>query len=325
MQWTDITTDSTTTQMVGNLLPLTRYYLRVREMCDGDYTPWSLVSFVTEDILCEAPTHLRMSTMTGTTAMLHWDYEAMATRWELNVYNASMNISDTIEVSEDAVNLDSTLITRLSDGETYHVAVRSICTEVVASPWSDTLEFTTPVCDTVSDISVVAGHNTARVAWTPGTYNGDSWEVLYGMRGFIGEEGTSLIVSVPEAILDSLLEQEDYDVYVRAICGENFTSTWSTVEHFTTTTNAIEEADGGLTAMLTPNPASHSTKLTVSGIDGQVNVAIVDLNGRTIRTLKMMCSGDCSQTMDITMLPAGAYFVRISSGDINVVRRLVVR
>ena len=56
-----------------------------------------------------------------------------------------------------------------------------------------------------------------------------------------------------------------------------------------------------------------------------VNIAIVDLNGRTVRSETMSCEGDCAHQLEVSNLASGAYFVRISGDGVNSVKRLVVK
>ena len=74
-----------------------------------------------------------------------------------------------------------------------------------------------------------------------------------------------------------------------------------------------------------PNPANDATTISVTGVNGKVNIAIVDMNGRTIITENMECAADCVKTLDVANLAQGAYFVRIIGENINMVKKLVVR
>ena len=76
------------------------------------------------------------------------------------------------------------------------------------------------------------------------------------------------------------------------------------------------------TLTLYPNPASTSVTVTVSGMDGEVTVEIVDLNGRasgkwTVESGKV--------ELDLSGMAQGAYFVRVTGERQTVVRKLIVR
>ncbi len=81
----------------------------------------------------------------------------------------------------------------------------------------------------ITDVSV-------QVDWTAGA-NDTAWEVAYGPLGFDpNQEGTIVQVNSdePTTVLTGLTQQTAYEVYVRAICGENSTSYWSEPNNFTT-------------------------------------------------------------------------------------------
>ena len=49
------------------------------------------------------------------------------------------------------------------------------------------------------------------------------------------------------------------------------------------------------------------------------------MNGRTVSSQTIDCSGDCAKEMNVEGLAQGTYFVRIISDQVSVVRKLVVR
>jgi hypothetical protein len=65
-------------------------------------------------------------------------------------------------------------------------------------------------------------------------------------------------------------------------------------------------------------------KYSITG-SGKTRIEILDLQGRTIMTLRdsYMPAGIYSEQADLSMLPAGLYFCRITSGDQQGVARIV--
>ena len=63
----------------------------------------------------------------------------------------------------------------------------------------------------------------------------------------------------------------------------------------------------------------------MTGVNGMVRIAVVDMNGRTVATETLECSADCEKTMEVDKLAQGAYFVRITADNTNMVRKLIVR
>ena len=111
---------------------------------------------------------------------------------------------------------------------------------------------------------------------------------------------------------------------MRALCGADNYSAWSPVTTFTTGTEGISNADG-VSCTIFPNPATSSTTISVGGVNGKVKIEVVDMNGRTVASETLECNSDCVKTMEVDKLAQGAYFVRISGEQVNMVRKLIVK
>ena len=109
-------------------------------------------------------------------------------------------------------------------------------------------------------------------------------------------------------------------------CTETLTSNQTDNDRVQFTTLAggsegIYDVENG-TLTLFPNPANSYVTITVSGFNGEVEVQIVDLNGRTVSELRTQSS---ELTLDVSELAQGAYFVRVVSENSTAVRKLIVR
>src|SRR5699024_10706643 len=83
---------------------------------------------------------------------------------------------------------------------------------------------------------------TAEISWTAGA-DEDQWEVLYGETGFdTDSEGESVLVEATSYTIEELDPETEYDVYVRSVCGENY-SDWTGPETFTTAEEPVEECE----------------------------------------------------------------------------------
>ena len=69
-----------------------------------------------------------------------------------------------------------------------------------------------------------------------------------------------------------------------------------------------------------PNPASST--ITVEGVEGEVRVEIVDLNGRCVQTITQ--SGNRAITLDVSGLNRGTYFMRIQAANGTVTERVLL-
>ena len=89
--------------------------------------------------------------------------------------------------------------------------------------------------------------------------------------------------------------------------------------------DGIEKVSSSISHLVIyPNPASRSTTISVSGANGKVRIAVVDINGREVASETLECAGDCVKKMNVDNLPQGAYFVRITGEQINLVKKLLV-
>ena len=161
---------------------------------------------------------------------------------------------------------------------------------------------------------------TATVTWSG---DAESYDISYGERGF-GEGQGEIVQGVTgnSYTLTGLESDMLYDVYVRAICQPGVTSGWSDRVGFSA---AIHQVDRGMAVSIHPNPTTGATTISLSGVSGEVAIAVIDLSGRTVKSCSVVCNGDCAKTVTVDDLAAGAYFVRITANGTNTVKKLVVK
>ncbi len=95
----------------------------------------------------------------------------------------------------------------------------------------------------------------------------------------------------------------------------SFTATFEAVE------NGIEDVVAG-TVSLYPNPASTSVTLGLEGFEGESQVEVVDMNGRVVMRHEVR---DAKLEMNVSELPQGAYFVRVTNGTRTAISKLIVK
>lgn len=74
---------------------------------------------------------------------------------------------------------------------------------------------------------------------------------------------------------------------------------------------------------LAPNPATSQVRVNVTGVTGKVNCNILDMSGRVIYSADFNAENE--QTINLSGVPAGAYFVRVTGDTFSKVERLIVR
>lgn len=118
--------------------------------------------------------------------------------------------------------------------------------------------------------------------------------------------------------LTNLNAETGYTVKVRAACAAGGYSEWSDEQTFTTLVG-IDDVESSAIALY-PNPAS--TTVTLTGIEGEAVVTVVDMNGRVAG--EWTAKGG-ELTIDVTGLSQGAYFVRVTGDQGTAIRKLIVR
>ena len=89
-------------------------------------------------------------------------------------------------------------------------------------------------CPIPSDIEISnITLDSADVTWTS-SEAGTSWKVQYGVSGFFVGTGTIVTTDTTHYLLTGLSEGITYDVYVKALCGDDLASVWAGPFTFTT-------------------------------------------------------------------------------------------
>ena len=256
-------------------------------------------------------------------------FESATVNWVLESPNYEVNIKE----YESPYWLDTNIsvignsytFTGLQPSTPYVYRVRQDCNAdgLNQSEWTIGYYITDDLnCHAPDSITVTNATSTAATLdWTP-----VSQETAWNIRVW-NSNGTNRVYTVsthPSTII-GLTANTTYKASIRALCGtaHNYIGDWGDTVTFTTTVGI----DGVVkpTCIIYPNPTSGSTTVTVSGVNGKVTIAVIDLRGREVATSTLNCSGDCAKTMDVERLAQGAYFVRITAEKVSMVRKLIVK
>lgn len=74
---------------------------------------------------------------------------------------------------------------------------------------------------------------------------------------------------------------------------------------------------------LSPNPATSSVKLNVAGVTGMVNCSIIDMSGRVVYNRNI--NAEAETTINVSNMPAGAYFVRVTNDTFSKIEKLIIK
>ena len=86
-----------------------------------------------------------------------------------------------------------------------------------------------------------------------------------------------------------------------------------------------ESIDGveGVSMKLQPNPATSQVRLSLNGVTGMVNCALIDMSGRVVMSQNI--NAENAQVIDLSNVAKGAYFVRITNNEFSKIEKLIVR
>ena len=310
---------------VGGFIAGITYSAAVRALCGVDLLEgdWSAtMTFATA--ICPNVANVSAGNVTDNSALIIWDLDTMAQSWIVEYGYAGFDQGSGTIVPCTANSFNAT---GLECETSYDFYVRAVCgTDWTSENWarvSFTTDYCAEPCDAPFGVTATVNLNNVDVNWTPGEGN-TAFEVEYGSRGFSHGNGTTINATEPHTTLTGLEYNTQYDLYVRALCGADNYSAWSPVTTFTTGTEGIDLADG-VSCTIFPNPATSSTTISVGGVNGKVKIEVVDMNGRTVASETLECNSDCIKTMEVDKLAQGAYFVRISGEQVNMVRKLIVK
>ena len=303
------------------------YYAAVMAACGSNldgFSDWSdTISFTTAQ--CLPVSNLQASSIAGTTSvMLSWT-ASDADSWQIEYGYQGFGQGEGTTLS---VNTNPYTVTGLEELMIYDFYVRSACEADVVSTWSNVATATTDMpgvtCGTVTGVHADVDVRTVTLGWDA-VENATGYEIEYGAQGFVHGNGT--VVEVANVTTHELSNMNDgnYTVYVRALCGSMNYGPWSEATNFTVDPTGIPQLDNGTDQQINiyPNPSNGSTTISVSGINGKVTIEIVDMNGRTINSTTQQINN--STDVNVNGLTQGAYFVRIYGEEINSIRKLIVR
>lgn len=190
---------------------------------------------------CTGPTNLSIENLTVNSADLHWTPGSDQNQWEVSFGLKNFNPENgTKGIMDEPV----AYMVDLDEDTDYQVYVRTVCSGNEKSEWVGPIDFRTsdtsqPSCAGPTNLSVEnVTENSADFYWTPASGQSE-WEVSFGPANFNPDNGIKGIMNSPEAYMIDLDNNTNYQVYVRALCGNNQSSDWmGPVDFKTSSTSA---------------------------------------------------------------------------------------
>ena len=315
----NITTEDTF-YTINSLHPMTDYVYRVRQHCDSTgVSNWVEGRFNSSDVPCLSPMDIHVVNVTNRKVKLAWTPEENNVSYRLRVFNTYFDQTQTVYLASGTIN-------GLDANTRYYATVQAVCQGFDdPSEWSDTISFVSDVCPDATNLTAsdVRG-NSAVLDWTDGG-RATEWEIQWGFQGFEAGSGVTVIADHHPYTLTGLTGETTYDIYVRAICGNNFVSeNWSNKVTITTAYSNINSVVDDTRVRLYPNPTGADVELQLPATTSEVKVEVMDVSGRVLLT-NLLPVGTEKVTLATSQLAQGAYYVRIVGGDINAVKKLIVK
>lgn len=182
---------------------------------------------------CNNPSDLQGSSGGPISAQLNWTVaEENASNYtiELGVQGFQLGMGTQFTTANMSYSLSN-----LTQNTTYDFYVRTNCVEDISSDFSGPSTFTTQeiLCEKVTGVAgTLIMADSVIVFWDE--IPAESYEIEYGEAGFTLGSGTNLTVAEANTMLENLTADTSYDVYVRAICGNDVFGDYAEVYQFTT-------------------------------------------------------------------------------------------
>ena len=90
------------------------------------------------------------------------------------------------------------------------------------------------------------------------------------------------------------------------------------------TTSGLSDAEGGLRAVIYPNPASGKATVEIEGLNASARLIVTDLQGRILSSDDLQ-SGASRYEMDLTGFASGVYYIRIVTDNSVSTQKLIVK
>ena len=206
--------------------PETSYTVQVKGICDDEETDFCTPITFTTSVTCLPIDSLSFTNLTSTSVNLNWVLlDETQTAWQICLNGDESNLIA-------ANTTEGFLLGGLEPETEYTVKVRAFCDQNDQSRWSNTITFTTPIsCYPVNSLSY--DNLTAfsvNLSWVLQDETQTAWQIC------LNDNETNLIAANTNEgfLLDGLTPNVEYTVKVRAYCGQNDYSRWSSTITFTT-------------------------------------------------------------------------------------------
>ena len=266
---------------------------------------------------CQMPTGLTVSSVSADTAVVSGTAGDAETAWNLQYKQASASDWN----SAVPVMTTTHTLTGLLPNTIYRVRVQAACDADNLSDWTSAVTFITEEivepCDAPSNlVATEINNHDVTLTWTE---NGaaTAWDIHFRIHD-AATWNTQTVTTNPYTLSD-LEGLTSYDIFVTSICDETNSESSDTI--MVSTKNV--GVDNYLEAKVSIYPNPTTGQFTI--YNGQLimnNVAVYDVYGKLLST---MSANGSTVEVDLGQYAAGVYFLRISTENGVVTKRIVKR
>ena len=303
-----------TTFAFSGLPASTQFDIYLRTVCsDNIYGDWSFLSFTTFPDTCTRVLDLEVNPTPDNPGEYDLSWSGYSDPWAWQVeYGPRGFVQGTgtvLTLEEPGLNLS--LLNLLSDSW-YDFYVRSMCGYNLFGVWSMVQFHTDPdTCAGIVDIVVVPDIHEVTASWSA-TGPVEGYEFMCASNTHGDQFYFDTILYEPTFTVTGLESDSGYWVGVRSFCSDSIYGEWSFASFFTlvdtTSTEAIfSPSTNGLVPLVSPNPAKDRLTVDCRGVHITA-VEVYDIHWKLVLETK-------SQTIDVSSLPSGVYFLRVKTDD----------
>ena len=190
------------------------------------------------------------------------------------------------------------------------------------SDWTAIVPFTTTAsssCPAPTNLAVQVDHTDATLTWQQAANTANEWQISY--RQASESAWTTVTVTTTSHTLTDLVPNVDYTAYVVAHCTDGSSSEPSNTVTFHTTEVGIGQHLAG-SVRLYPNPARESVRVEWASDNEVKRVEVFNVFGQLLYVAEP--SGCTSVQIGVGDFSAGLYYVRVTTGNAAVTKRVVV-
>ena len=328
-----------TSHTFTELTASTQYTAYVRANCGESYSTWVSIAFTTagEGIVNPVVTTVAASNVTETEATLNaMVVEGTETITARGFKYKTTESTDWTDVAATGTTTLTATLTNLTPATSYEFkAYVTVGTEEFEGT---VLTFTTEneeieiVMGTVetNEASDVNDHTAVLNGTLTSNGGDDSYTVGFLMstiEDFDIETPNVVNLSATEnsgALTANATELESgTNYFFRAYITNDAGTAYGEVKTFVTT-SGLSDAEGGLRAVIYPNPASGKATVEIEGLNASARLIVTDLQGRVLSSDDLQ-SGASRYEMDLTGFASGVYYIRIVTDNSVSTQKLIVK